>query len=77
MHFPNNSDLKNIDTNGLVQKALDASNVYEKIVNLVEDSNETSVMAVNAADRAKDVSHNGFNCLLKPRYYQHLFLSIP
>ncbi|CAI9566908.1 unnamed protein product [Staurois parvus] len=48
------SDLKNVDTNGLVQKALEASNVYEKIVTLVEDSNETSVMAVNAADRAKD-----------------------
>ncbi|KAM5163419.1 laminin subunit alpha-4 [Mantella aurantiaca] len=48
------SDLKNVDTNGLVQKALDASNVYEKILTLVEDSNETSVMAVNAADRAKD-----------------------
>lgn len=48
------SDLKNVDTNGLVQKALDASNVYEKIVSLVEDSNETSVIAANAADRAKD-----------------------
>ncbi|XP_018424189.1 PREDICTED: laminin subunit alpha-4-like [Nanorana parkeri] len=48
------SDLKNVDTNGLVQKALDASNVYERIVTLVEDANETSVMAANAADRAKD-----------------------
>nr|DBA26589.1 TPA: hypothetical protein GDO54_010830 [Pyxicephalus adspersus] len=47
-------DLKNVDTNGLVQKALDAFNVYEKIVTLVEDANETSVMAENAADRAKD-----------------------
>ncbi|KAM9316646.1 laminin subunit alpha-4 [Gastrophryne carolinensis] len=48
------SDLKDVDTNGLVQKALDAFNVYEKIATLVEDANETSVVAMNAADRAKD-----------------------
>ncbi|XP_068087421.1 laminin subunit alpha-4 [Hyperolius riggenbachi] len=48
------SDLKNVDTNGLVQRALDASNVYEKIIALVEDANETSVLAMNAADRAND-----------------------
>ncbi|XP_063773222.1 laminin subunit alpha-4 [Pseudophryne corroboree] len=48
------SDLKNIDTNGLVQKAFDASNVYEKIVTLVEDANETSVIALNTAERVND-----------------------
>ncbi|XP_075059041.1 laminin subunit alpha-4 [Mixophyes fleayi] len=47
-------DLKNVDTNGLVQKAFDASNVYEKIVTLVEDANETSVIALNTAERVND-----------------------
>ncbi|XP_069830960.1 laminin subunit alpha-4 isoform X2 [Dendropsophus ebraccatus] len=54
-------DLKSVDTNGLVQKAIDASNVYEKILTLVEDANETSVLAVSTAERvidAVDVTNN-------------------
>ncbi|XP_075718406.1 laminin subunit alpha-4 [Rhinoderma darwinii] len=47
-------DLKSVDTNGLVQKAIDASNVYEKIVTLVEDANETSVLALSTAERVID-----------------------
>ncbi|MEE6476066.1 hypothetical protein FKM82_010957 [Ascaphus truei] len=48
------SHLKDVDTNGLVQKALDASNVYENIANLIEDANETSVTALNIAERVND-----------------------
>ncbi|XP_071997862.1 laminin subunit alpha-4 [Engystomops pustulosus] len=47
-------DLKSVDTNGLVQKAIDASNVYEKILTLVEDANETSVLALSTAERVID-----------------------
>ncbi|KAM3930337.1 laminin subunit alpha-4 [Leptodactylus fuscus] len=47
-------DLKSVDTNGLVQKAIDASNVYEKILSLVDDANETSVEALSTAERVID-----------------------
>ncbi|XP_069582255.1 laminin subunit alpha-4 [Ranitomeya imitator] len=55
------TDLKSVDTNGLVQKAIDASNVYEKMLTLVEDANETSVLARSTAERlidAVDVINN-------------------
>ncbi|CAJ0940723.1 unnamed protein product [Ranitomeya imitator] len=48
------TDLKSVDTNGLVQKAIDASNVYEKMLTLVEDANETSVLARSTAERVID-----------------------
>ncbi|KAM8953011.1 laminin subunit alpha-4 [Pelodytes ibericus] len=48
------SNLKNVDTNGLVQKAFNASNVYERILNDVEDANETAVVALNIAERVND-----------------------
>ncbi|KFO20646.1 Laminin subunit alpha-4 [Fukomys damarensis] len=47
-------NLHNSDTNGLVQKALDASNVYEKIVNYVGEANETAELALNITDRIYD-----------------------
>uniref|UniRef100_A0A8C5PV54 Laminin subunit alpha 4 n=1 Tax=Leptobrachium leishanense TaxID=445787 RepID=A0A8C5PV54_9ANUR len=48
------SNLKNIDTNGLVEKAVNASSVHERILNSVEDANETAVMALNVAERVND-----------------------
>ncbi|XP_044146323.1 laminin subunit alpha-4 [Bufo gargarizans] len=48
------NNLKSVDTNGLVQKAINAANVYENILTLVEDANETSVMALNTAERVLD-----------------------
>ncbi|KAM4040294.1 laminin subunit alpha-4 [Anomaloglossus baeobatrachus] len=48
------TDLKSVDTNGLVQKAIDASNVYDKMLMLVEDANETSVLARSTAERVID-----------------------
>jgi Lutheran blood group glycoprotein len=42
--------------NGLVQKAVDASNVYEKIASYVSEANETAEVALNVTDRIYDVS---------------------
>uniref|UniRef100_A0A8C4RYC5 Laminin subunit alpha 4 n=1 Tax=Erpetoichthys calabaricus TaxID=27687 RepID=A0A8C4RYC5_ERPCA len=47
---------KNIDANGFVQKAIDASNVYENIVKYVEEANETVATTINSLNRAEDVS---------------------
>ncbi|XP_065399303.1 laminin subunit alpha-4 isoform X3 [Macaca fascicularis] len=46
--------LHSSDMNGLVQKALDASNVYENIVNYVSEANETAEFALNTTDRIYD-----------------------
>ncbi|XP_075410771.1 laminin subunit alpha-4 isoform X2 [Tenrec ecaudatus] len=49
-----NRNLHSSDTNGLVQKALDASNVYENIANYVMEANETADLALNITDRIYD-----------------------
>uniref|UniRef100_A0A8C0L1U3 Laminin subunit alpha 4 n=1 Tax=Canis lupus dingo TaxID=286419 RepID=A0A8C0L1U3_CANLU len=49
-------NLHSSDMNGLVQKALDASNVYENIANYVNEANETAAWALNITDRIYDVS---------------------
>ncbi|KAL4675850.1 hypothetical protein H8959_009995 [Pygathrix nigripes] len=46
--------LHSSDMNGLVQKALDASNVYENIINYVSEANETAEFALNTTDRIYD-----------------------
>uniref|UniRef100_A0A8C4RYZ8 Laminin subunit alpha 4 n=1 Tax=Erpetoichthys calabaricus TaxID=27687 RepID=A0A8C4RYZ8_ERPCA len=46
---------KNIDANGFVQKAIDASNVYENIVKYVEEANETVATTINSLNRAEDL----------------------
>ncbi|XP_012660001.1 laminin subunit alpha-4 [Otolemur garnettii] len=46
--------LHSSDMNGLVQKALDASNVYENIVNYVSEANETAEFTLNITDRIYD-----------------------
>lgn len=51
-----NRNLHSSDMNGLVQKALDASNVYENIANYVNEANETAELALNITDRIYDVS---------------------
>lgn len=38
-----------------VEKALDASNVYENIANYVNEANETAEIALNVTDRIYDV----------------------
>lgn len=47
-------NLHSSDMNGLVQKALDASNVYENIANYVSEANETAELALNITDRIYD-----------------------
>ncbi|XP_068933119.1 laminin subunit alpha-4 isoform X1 [Petaurus breviceps papuanus] len=49
-----NRSLHRLDTNGLVQKALDASNVYENIINYVHEANESAVLALSITDRVND-----------------------
>lgn len=51
-----NRNLHSSDMNGLVQKALDASNVYENIISYVNEANETAEVALNITDRIYDVS---------------------
>lgn len=51
-----NRNLHSSDMNGLVQKALDASNVYENIANYVSEANEMAELALNITDRIYDVS---------------------
>ncbi|XP_015210435.2 laminin subunit alpha-4 [Lepisosteus oculatus] len=47
-------NLKNIDANGFVQKAVNASNVYENIVKYIEEANATAETTLNFAQRADD-----------------------
>jgi hypothetical protein len=59
--------------NGLVQKALDASNVYENIANYVSEANETAELALNITDRIYDVSTTLCQDLLIDRLFFSLF----
>uniref|UniRef100_A0A674D451 Laminin subunit alpha-4-like n=1 Tax=Salmo trutta TaxID=8032 RepID=A0A674D451_SALTR len=48
-------DLKRSDANGFVQKALDAANVYNNIVQYIEEANITGLTTLDLATRAEDV----------------------
>ncbi|KAL7987832.1 hypothetical protein Chor_006751 [Crotalus horridus] len=45
-----------IDTNGLVQKALNASNVHENIINYINEANQMSALALNTTERVSDAA---------------------
>uniref|UniRef100_A0A8C3SSI1 Laminin subunit alpha-4 n=1 Tax=Chelydra serpentina TaxID=8475 RepID=A0A8C3SSI1_CHESE len=47
-------NLHSVDTNGLVQKALNASNVYENIATYIEEANETALLVLNTTHRVSD-----------------------
>ncbi|XP_063079180.1 laminin subunit alpha-4 [Engraulis encrasicolus] len=47
-------DLKGSDANGFVQKAIDASNVYDNIIKYIEDANITGLTTLDLATRAED-----------------------
>uniref|UniRef100_A0A803XVE8 Laminin subunit alpha 4 n=1 Tax=Meleagris gallopavo TaxID=9103 RepID=A0A803XVE8_MELGA len=53
-------NLHGIDTNGLVQRAINASNVYENIAGYIEEANKAALLALNTTNRVNDVSscHN-------------------
>nr|XP_056712346.1 laminin subunit alpha-4 [Euleptes europaea] len=48
------STLHGVDTNGLVQKALNASNVHKNIINYIHEATEASVLALNTTERVND-----------------------
>lgn len=48
--------LHGVDTNGLVQKALNASNVHENIINYIQEADKISVVTLNTTERVHDVS---------------------
>ncbi|XP_018599427.2 laminin subunit alpha-4 [Scleropages formosus] len=47
-------DLKHSDTNGFVEKAINASNVYENIAKFIEEANITGLTTLELANRAED-----------------------
>nr|XP_006123285.1 laminin subunit alpha-4 [Pelodiscus sinensis] len=47
-------NLHSVDTNGLVKKALNASNVYENIATYIDEANETALLALNTTRRVSD-----------------------
>uniref|UniRef100_A0A4W4FRY8 Laminin, alpha 4 n=1 Tax=Electrophorus electricus TaxID=8005 RepID=A0A4W4FRY8_ELEEL len=57
------SNLKGSDTDRLVQKALQASSVYDNIIKYIDDANITSLTTLNLSVRADDVSliHTDYN----------------
>uniref|UniRef100_A0A669QFQ5 Laminin subunit alpha-4 n=1 Tax=Phasianus colchicus TaxID=9054 RepID=A0A669QFQ5_PHACC len=58
-------NLHGVDTNGLVQRAINASNVYENIAGYIEEANKAALLALNTTNRVNDVSscHNTSNDL--------------
>ncbi|XP_069742928.1 laminin subunit alpha-4 [Narcine bancroftii] len=46
--------LKSIDANGFVQKAIDASNVYDNIIQYVAETEKNATTMLSAAQRAED-----------------------
>uniref|UniRef100_A0A669Q8X0 Laminin subunit alpha-4 n=1 Tax=Phasianus colchicus TaxID=9054 RepID=A0A669Q8X0_PHACC len=49
-------NLHGVDTNGLVQRAINASNVYENIAGYIEEANKAALLALNTTNRVNDVS---------------------
>lgn len=52
-----NRNLYGVDTNGLVQRAINASNVYEHIAGYIEEANKAALLALNTTNRVNDVSN--------------------
>ncbi|XP_072188294.1 LOW QUALITY PROTEIN: laminin subunit alpha-4 [Excalfactoria chinensis] len=49
-------NLHGVDTNGLVQRAINASNVYENIVGYIEEANKAALQALNTTNRVDDAA---------------------
>lgn len=69
-----NRNLHGVDTNGLVQRAINASNVYENIAGYIEEANKAALLALNTTNRVNDVSscHNTGIYLQCYRGFEHL-----
>ncbi|NXH10683.1 LAMA4 protein, partial [Bucco capensis] len=48
--------LYGVDTNGLVQRAINASNVHENIVGYIEEANRAALLALNTTDRVHEAA---------------------
>ncbi|XP_072711808.1 laminin subunit alpha-4 isoform X3 [Ciconia boyciana] len=49
-------NLYGVDTNGLVQRAINASNVYENIASYIEEANKAALLALNTTNRVNDAA---------------------
>ncbi|NXT28852.1 LAMA4 protein, partial [Syrrhaptes paradoxus] len=49
-------NLYGVDTNGLVQRAINASNVYENIAGYIEEANKAALLALNTTNRVNDAA---------------------
>ncbi|NXT86745.1 LAMA4 protein, partial [Anhinga rufa] len=49
-------NLYGVDTNGLVQRAINASNVYENIADYIEEANKAALLALNTTNRVNDAA---------------------
>ncbi|XP_067149929.1 laminin subunit alpha-4 isoform X1 [Apteryx mantelli] len=47
-------NLYGVDTNGLVQRAINASNVYKNIASYIEEANKAALLALNTTNRVND-----------------------
>ncbi|NWX22672.1 LAMA4 protein, partial [Aegotheles bennettii] len=48
--------LYGVDTNGLVQRAINASNVYENIAGYIDEANKAALLALNTTDRVNEAA---------------------
>ncbi|XP_050171815.1 laminin subunit alpha-4 isoform X2 [Myiozetetes cayanensis] len=49
-------NLYGVDSNGLVQRAINASNVYENIAGYIEEASKAALLALNTTNRVKDAA---------------------
>ncbi|KAM4787578.1 laminin subunit alpha-4 isoform 1-T1 [Cyanocitta cristata] len=49
-------NLYGVDSNGLVQRAINASNAYENIAGYIEEANKVALLALNTTNRVKDAA---------------------
>ncbi|NXY63394.1 LAMA4 protein, partial [Callaeas wilsoni] len=49
-------NLYGVDSNGLVQRAINASNVYENIAGYIEEANKVALLALNTTNRVEDAA---------------------
>ncbi|NXE31955.1 LAMA4 protein, partial [Ptilorrhoa leucosticta] len=49
-------NLYGVDSNGLVQRAINASNAYENIAGYIEEANKVALLALNTTNQVKDAA---------------------
>lgn len=52
-----NRNLYGVDANGLVQRAINASNAYDNIASYIEEADKAASLALNTTNRVNDVSN--------------------